>query len=195
MPWNRRNVRFWRAGNCKGSPDSFPSRESFREQSAGGRTVCSRATVLTRLFHCHRRFGGIHPSRLDDDSPASRCRSASRVSADQGKHPWNSDSGRSIRDARAGNRGRGLAISTFALRSIRVTDSFGRASTGRDQVTTSRQPALGGSVATPLPVSPNVEIVPAFGFRWLKRSEDGLGAHIGAGSYAYHFGANVRFKL
>ncbi len=91
--------------------------------------------------------------------------------------------------------GGGLAISTFAVRSIRVTDSFGRASTGRDQVTTSRQPALGGSLAMPLPVSPNVEIVPAFGFRWVKRSEDGLGAYIGAGSYAYHFGANVRFKL
>lgn len=91
--------------------------------------------------------------------------------------------------------GGGLAISTFALRSIRVTDSFGRASTGREQITTSRRPALGGSIATPLPVSPIVEIVPAFGFRWVKRSEEGLAAHIGAGSYAYQLGASVRFKL
>jgi hypothetical protein len=93
--------------------------------------------------------------------------------------------------------GGGLALSTFASRSIVRTDLFPtpRTTTLPDQVTTSRRPTLGGGIATPFPVSPSVEVAPLFRVRWVKRSADGLGAYAGVGSVAYHVGATVRFKL
>jgi hypothetical protein len=93
--------------------------------------------------------------------------------------------------------GGGLAISTFAERSVVRTDFFPTRSTSTapDQITTSRRPTLGGGIATPLPVSPKIEIVPTFRVQWVKRSADGLGAYSGVGSYVYQFGATVRRKL
>jgi hypothetical protein len=93
--------------------------------------------------------------------------------------------------------GGGLAISTFAERSIVRTDFFPtpHTSTAPDQITTSRQPTLGAGIATPLPLSPSIELVPTFSFRWVKRSADGLGAYSGVGSSVYQFGTTLRFKL
>ena len=96
--------------------------------------------------------------------------------------------------------GGGLAISTFAERSIVRTDlPF----PGRPNVPTCRpdrvdsevQLAVNGGIAVPLPVSSRIEIVPAFTFRWVSRSASGQGAYFGVGSYAYQFGGAVRFKF
>jgi hypothetical protein len=97
--------------------------------------------------------------------------------------------------------GAGLAVNTVASRSIVVTDVFAipprPPRTEPDEVMTSRQFALNGGVATPLRVSRRIEVVPAFRVRWVKRSSSfyGLGAYAGVGSYAYQFGATVRWTF
>ena len=93
--------------------------------------------------------------------------------------------------------GGGLAFSTFAEREPVRTDFFPvpRTSTQPDQVETDRQFALNGGIAVPLAVSSRIDVVPAFTVRWVKRSDDGLGAYSGVGSYAYQFGGTVRFKF
>ena len=92
--------------------------------------------------------------------------------------------------------GGGLAFNTFANRSIVRTDFFPVTHTTQpDQVETVSQPALNGGIAVPLPVSSRIEVVPAFTIRWVMRSDHGLGAYAGIGSWAYQFGGTVRFKL
>jgi hypothetical protein len=96
--------------------------------------------------------------------------------------------------------GGGLAISTFAERSIVRTElPFpGRPNVPTsepDRVDTEVQLAVNGGIAVPLPVSSRIEIVPAFTFRWVSRSASGQGAYLGVGSYAYQFGGTVRFKF
>ena len=96
--------------------------------------------------------------------------------------------------------GGGLAISTFAERSIVRTElPFpGRPNVPTsepDRVDTEVQLAVNGGIAVPLPVSSTIEIVPAFTFRWVSRSASGQGAYFGVGSYAYQFGGTVRFKF
>jgi hypothetical protein len=95
--------------------------------------------------------------------------------------------------------GGGVAISTFANRSIVVTDLFAVAprppTTEPDEVETSRQFSVNGGVAAPLPVGRRLEVVPAFRLRWVGRSRSGLGDYAGVGRYAYQFGATVRWTL
>ena len=96
--------------------------------------------------------------------------------------------------------GGGLAFSTFAERSIVRTElPFPGGPTCRIRARSGRQPrvqlAVNGGIAVPLPVSSNIEIVPAFTVRWVSRSADGQGAYFGVGSYAYQFGGTVRFKF
>ena len=65
-----------------------------------------------------------------------------------------------------------------------------------DRVDSEVQLAVNGGIAVPLPVSSAIDIVPAFTFRWVGRSGSGQGEPIlGVGSYAYQFGATVRFKF
>lgn len=94
--------------------------------------------------------------------------------------------------------GGGLAFSTVANRNIVRTDYYPAPHTSPepDQVETSRQPALNGGAAVPLSLGTRIEVVPAVTVRWVKRpSYYGLGAYAGVGSYAYQFGATVRFSL
>ena len=96
--------------------------------------------------------------------------------------------------------GGGLAISTFAERSIVRTElPFpGRPNVPTsepDRVDTEVQLAVNGGIAVPLPVSSKIELVPAFTFRWVSRSANGQGAYLGVGSYAYQFGGTVRFEF
>jgi hypothetical protein len=93
--------------------------------------------------------------------------------------------------------GGGLAVSRFAERSIVRTDLYPTKITSvlPDKTTTSLQPTVGAGVAIRFPVNRNLEIGPSFRLRWVHRSADGLGSYSGVGSYAYHFGAVLRFKL
>ena len=96
--------------------------------------------------------------------------------------------------------GGGLAFSTFAERSIVRTElPFpGRPNVPTsvpDRVDTDVQLAANGGIAVPLAVSSNIEIVPAFTVRWVKRSIDGQGAYLGVGSYVYQFGGTVRLTF
>jgi hypothetical protein len=91
--------------------------------------------------------------------------------------------------------GGGLAISTFAERSIVRTDFFpARKISEPDQIATSRQPTLGGGIDIPFSVSATIEIVPTFRLRWVKRA-DGFAQHLGVGPYLYQFGTTVRIRL
>ena len=49
----------------------------------------------------------------------------------------------------------------------------------------------------PLPVSRTIDVVPAFTVHWVDRDRDpnDLGAYLGVGSYAYQFGATLRFNF
>lgn len=93
--------------------------------------------------------------------------------------------------------GGGLAVSGFAERSIVRTDFYPTKikSVLPDETTTSLQPTVGGGVAIRFPVNRRLEIGPSFRMRWVRRSADELGSYSGVGSYAYHFGAVLRFKL
>jgi hypothetical protein len=92
--------------------------------------------------------------------------------------------------------GGGLAISTFANRSIVRTDSFPeRTSILPDEQTTSRNPALGAGFAGVVPIGRAVALVPRFSVRWVKRPADGLGGYMGAFSSAWQVGAALRFNL
>ena len=95
--------------------------------------------------------------------------------------------------------GVGVAFSTFAERSIVRTDNFPvvHKTPLPDQEETDRQLAVNGGVAAPLSVSRTIDVVPAFTLRWVNRDGDpnNLGAYNGVGSYAYQFGATVRFKF
>lgn len=92
--------------------------------------------------------------------------------------------------------GGGIAFSTFAERSIVRTDPFPPRTTDLpDQVQTARQLTVNGGVAVPLPVSRTIDVVPAFTVRWVNRDINDLGGYLGVGSYAYQFGATVRFKF
>lgn len=95
--------------------------------------------------------------------------------------------------------GGGVAVATFANRSIVVTYSFALPprppTTEPDAVATSVQLAVNGGIATPVPVSRTIEIVPAFTVRWVGRSANGLGGYAGVGSYAYQAGATVRWTF
>jgi hypothetical protein len=96
--------------------------------------------------------------------------------------------------------GGGLAFSTVAERSVVRTERFPfpptvRTSPQPDQVETFRQLALNGGIAVPLPVSRRIDVVPTFSIRWVDRSEAGLGDYLGVASYAYQFGAAVRFSF
>ena len=94
--------------------------------------------------------------------------------------------------------GGGLALSTFAERSIVRTDMFPpRMTRLPDQVETARQLTLNGGVAVPLPVSRTIDVVPAFTIRWVDRDRDpnDLGAYNGVGNYSYQAGCVVRFKV
>jgi hypothetical protein len=96
--------------------------------------------------------------------------------------------------------GGGTAFSTVAERCVLRTDRYpfpptSRTSPQPDRVETFRHLALDGGVAVPLPVSRRIDVVPAFSIRWVDRSDEGLGDYLGVASYAYQFGATVRFSL
>jgi len=96
--------------------------------------------------------------------------------------------------------GGGLAFSTFAERSIVRTDlPFpGRPNiptSEPDRVDTDVQVAVNGGVAVPVPVSKRIALVPAFTIRWVGRSASSQGDYLGVASYAYQFGATVRFSF
>ena len=96
--------------------------------------------------------------------------------------------------------GGGLAFSTFAERSIVRTDlPFpGRPNiptSEPDRVDTDVQVAVNGGVAVPVPVSKRIALVPAFTIRWVGRSASSQGDYLGVASYAYQFGATVRFTF
>lgn len=92
--------------------------------------------------------------------------------------------------------GGGVAISSFANRSIVVTRPFALPptppTTEPDERSTSVGLALNGGVAAPVPVSRRIEVVPAFTVRWVGRS-GGLVSYAGVGSVAYQVGATVRW--
>jgi hypothetical protein len=96
--------------------------------------------------------------------------------------------------------GGGLAFSTFAERSI-VRTEFpfpGRPhvpTAEPDRVDTEVQRAVNGGVAVSLPVSRTIAVVPAFMIRFISRPGSGQSDYLGVASYAYHFGATVRFSF
>ena len=94
--------------------------------------------------------------------------------------------------------GAGVAISTFANRSIVVTRPFAipptPPTTEPDEVSTSVGFVLNGGVAAPLPVSRRIEVVPAFTVRWVGRS-GGPASYAGVGNYAFQVGATVRWTF
>jgi hypothetical protein len=95
--------------------------------------------------------------------------------------------------------GGGLAFGTFAERSIMVTrlPSTGRPNVPTsepDRVATDVQLAVNGGVAVPLPVSRRIAIVPAFAIRLIGRP-GGQAEYLGVGSYAYQYGATLRFSF
>jgi hypothetical protein len=62
-----------------------------------------------------------------------------------------------------------------------------------DRVDTDIQLAANLGVAVPLPMSRRFAIVPAFAIRWIGRSGSGQGDYLGVASYAWQFGATMRF--
>ena len=92
--------------------------------------------------------------------------------------------------------GGGIAVSTFAERSIIETRMF-PPSTSRqpDQVVTSINGTLNGGVAIAVPAGARIEVVPAFLFRVIQRPKSGLGDYLGVAGYAYQFGATIRFTI
>jgi hypothetical protein len=89
--------------------------------------------------------------------------------------------------------GGGLAVSSFAVRSRVRTDFFPAGVTPLpDQVAKSWAPTLGGGIAFPLHVRPNLSIVPGFRVQWVKRPDDSSAVYGGVGRYQYQFGAAVR---
>jgi hypothetical protein len=92
--------------------------------------------------------------------------------------------------------GGGLVISTFAERSIVATYMFPpRTSTQPDQVDTQMGLTVNGGLAVAVPAGSRIDVVPAFMVRWTQRPSTGLGDYLGVGSFAYQFGATVRFKI
>jgi hypothetical protein len=90
--------------------------------------------------------------------------------------------------------GGGLAVSSFAVRSNVRTDFFPAGVTPLpDQVTKYKAPTLGGGIAFPLRVHPNLSIVPGFRGQWVKQPDDSSAVYRGVGRYLYQFGAAVRF--
>jgi hypothetical protein len=47
----------------------------------------------------------------------------------------------------------------------------------------------------PLPVNRKIAVVPAFTIRWIGRFGSGQSEYLGVASYAYPFGAAVRFTF
>lgn len=95
--------------------------------------------------------------------------------------------------------GGGLAFGTFAERSIVRTElPFpGRPNvptSDPDRVDTGVQIAANGGIALPLPVSRSIAVVPEFRLRFTAGS-NGQADYLGVGSYAYQFGATVRFMF
>ena len=95
--------------------------------------------------------------------------------------------------------GGGLAIGTVAVRSLTRTElPFpGRPNvpiSEPDRAYTEVQLSANGGVAVPLPVSRRVAVVPEFRFRLIGRP-GGQAEYQGVGSYAYQFGATVRFTF
>jgi hypothetical protein len=92
--------------------------------------------------------------------------------------------------------GGGLVISTFAERSIVATYMLPpRTATQPDQVDTQVGLTVNGGVAVAVPAGSRIDVVPAFTVRWIQRPSTGLGDYLGVGSYAYQFGATVRFTI
>jgi hypothetical protein len=92
--------------------------------------------------------------------------------------------------------GGGLVISTFAERSIVATYTFPpRTLTEPDQVDTQMGLTVNGGLAVAVPAGSRIDVVPAFTIRWVQRPSTGLGDYLGVGSFAYQFGATVRFKI
>jgi hypothetical protein len=92
--------------------------------------------------------------------------------------------------------GGGLAMTTFAERSIVVTDFFPtRTSTRSDSESTSWHLTLGGSVAAALPIGPKVAFVPTFSLRWVRRPPGFYSNYLGVGSFAFHVAAVLRARF
>jgi hypothetical protein len=105
---------------------------------------------------------------------------------------------RIARGSRSAPTGRDLLLNgRFAERSIIRADLYLTKITSMlpDVTSSDVQPTFGGDADVRIPVSARVEIGPSFRMRWVRRADEGLGAYGGVSSYAYHFGAILRFKL
>jgi hypothetical protein len=89
--------------------------------------------------------------------------------------------------------GGGLAINTYAERSIVHTDPFTGKSTAPDQSDTSLHLTLGGGLATEVPISRTTALVPSFSLRWVRRGD--AGAYAGVGSIVFNLAAVLRVKF
>jgi hypothetical protein len=90
--------------------------------------------------------------------------------------------------------GGGMALSRFARRDVVSTDLFGRGGTtrGPDRETSTHEPTVAGSVAVAIPVGEKLELVPAVGARWIRRSFDTEAWYLGVGRYQVFASASLR---